>query len=125
MADLSSLSDDELKQRYAAYNQAKPAQPNIDLSTVSDEDLKKLHRGEKPIEFKDAPTTGQIRIPGVKGFADDGISLESKTALHFGPALTDNPKARQEIYVKHLPGATATEDKFGNPMIEYKGKKYY
>jgi hypothetical protein len=83
----------------------------------------------RPLE--DAPTAGHIVLPGVNPFGkkdiegNDALSIASKLALQYGPLSTDNPKARQEIYVKHLPGATAAEDRFGRPMIEYKGKRYY
>src|SRR5262245_50983323 len=140
MTGLENLSDDELKRRYEAYVAAKPqpaqpTKPTIDLSTVSDEDLKKLHAGKQPIEFKDAPTTAQIELPGVvqlpgllgriTGLDKPAMDVGSKAATLYGTLMTDNPRARQEIYVKHLPGAKAVDDKFGNPMIEYQGKKYY
>jgi hypothetical protein len=96
--------------------------------------------GEAPkreLEFPDAPTTARMPLPGLLdksslgglgkylGFGDESMDAGSKLAALFGPTLTDNPTARQEIYAKHVPGATATVDKFGNPMIGYKGKKYY
>lgn len=87
--------------------------------------------GKKQWEHPDAPSTGRLELPGVNPFGkkdiegNDALPIMSKLALQYGTLSTDNPKARQEIYVKHLPGAKAAEDKFGNPMIEYKGKKYY
>ena len=85
---------------------------------------------EHPLEFPDAPTTGHMPLPKTSGALDlppgeKTIPFSSSMALQFGPLLTSDPKARQEIYVKHLPGAKAVDDKYGNPMIEYQGKKYY
>ena len=81
--------------------------------------------------LEDAPTAGNIVLPGVNPFGEKDIEgnkalpIVSKLALQYGPLSTDDPKGRQEIYLKHLPGATAAKDKFGRPMIEYEGKRYY
>ena len=93
---------------------------------------------QKPqLEFPDAPTTAKMTLPGTLdknslfglgkylGFGDDSMPVMDKAAALFGPTLTDNPKARQEIYAKNVPGAEAFDDKFGNPMIRYKGADYY
>src|SRR5262245_27511959 len=87
------------------------------------------------LEYPDAPTTAQIELPGLvklpglvgrlTGLDKDTMSTEAKAATLFGTLTTDNPRARQEIYVKHLPGAEKHDDKYGNPMIRYKGKLYY
>ena len=89
------------------------------------------------LEFPDAPTTAKMPLPGLfdkssfggvgkyLGFGDESMNVGSKAAALFGPTITDNPKARQEIYTKNVPGAEAVSDKFGNPMIKYKGKQYY
>lgn len=83
------------------------------------------------LEFPDAPTTSRIQLPGIAVWngkdveGNEGLSVGGKAATLFGTLMTDNPKARQQIYAKHLPGAKAIEDKFGNPMVEYKGEKFY
>ena len=92
---------------------------------------------KRELEFPDARTTAHLPLPGVfnkrsfgglgkyLGFEDESVGWGSKAAALFGPTLTDNPKARQEIYAKHVPGAEAFEDKFGNPMIRHRGEQYY
>lgn len=129
MADLSAMSDEELRRLYQQQQKASP--PKIDMSKMSDDELRALHAGKKLLEFPDAPTTAYIDVPGVSVFngkdvtGTPGIPFGSAAALKFGTMTTDNPRARQEIYAKHLPGAKAVDDKFGNPMVEYQGKKYY
>lgn len=88
-------------------------------------------QGGPQLEYPDAPTTGRLELPGVAVWngkdvaGNEGLSIGGKAATLYGTLMTDNPKARQQIYAKHLPGAKAVDDKFGNPMIEYKGQKYY
>lgn len=83
------------------------------------------------LEFPDAPTTARMQLPGVAVWngkdveGNEGLSVGGKASTLFGTLMTDNPKARQQIYAKHLPGAKAVEDKYGNPMVEYKGEKFY
>lgn len=134
MADLSQYSDAELA-RLAAQPAAKP---KLDVSSLTDKQLEAISKGRTPIEHEDAPTTGQLELPGVdmsflpEGMrkviglsGKEGLSVPGAAATKFGTLSTGNPRARQEIYTKHLPGAKATDDKFGNPGIEYKGKFYY
>ena len=84
-----------------------------------------------PLEFPDAPTTGHMPLPGIALHngkdieGNPGVSIGAKASTLFGTLMTDSPQARAEIYEKNLPGAKATKDKYGNPMIEYQGKKYY
>ena len=83
------------------------------------------------LEVPDAPTTARMQLPGVAVWngkdveGNEGLSVGGKASTLFGTLMTDNPKARQQIYAKHLPGAKAVEDKYGNPMVEYKGEKFY
>jgi hypothetical protein len=87
----------------------------------------------RPLEFPDAPTTGRMPLPGLALPLNDGkdtegnegLSVGGKAATLFGTLATASPKARQEIYLEHLPGATKHDDKYGNPGIDYKGKFYY
>jgi len=134
MADLSQYSDEELA-RFAAQPAAKP---KLDVSSLTDKQLEAISNGRTPIEHEDAPTTGQLELPGVdmsflpEGMrkvmglsGKEGLTLPGAAATKFGTLSTGNPRARQEIYTKHLPGAKAVDDKFGNPGVEYKGKFYY
>jgi hypothetical protein len=77
------------------------------------------------LEFADAPTIANMPIPGAMDKDFSNSSWGDVLAAKFGPYFTDDPLARQKILAKNLPGAKAVNDKFGNPMVEYKGEKYY
>jgi hypothetical protein len=83
------------------------------------------------LEYPDAKTVARIPLPPQSAISDKdvygrpAIPFSSSMALQFGPLMTSDPIARQQIVAKHLPGAVPTQDKYGNPMIEYKGEKYY
>ena len=95
---------------------------------------------KRELEFPDAPTFAAINhssglkkykspIDALMNIGEASQDLWDKggamLAGSFGPLMTDNPKARQEIVAKQLPGAEAFDDKFGNPMIRHDGKVYY
>jgi len=99
---------------------------------MSDEEIRKVIAKQKPqVEFPDLPTTGRMETPAARlpwedeKSAPDKLSFGSAAAVKYGTLATSDPIARQQIYAKHLPGAKAITDKFGNPMIEYKGQRYY
>jgi hypothetical protein len=77
------------------------------------------------LEFADAPTIANMPTPGALDSDFKNSSWGDVLAAKFGPYFTDDPLARQNILAKRLPGATAVNDKFGNPMVEYKGTRYY
>ena len=92
------------------------------------------------LEFPDAPTFAALEhAHGLKTYKSPldalaNIGEASKDlwakggdilASSLGPLMTDNPRARQEIVAKHLTGAEAVDDKYGNPMIRHNGKLYY
>lgn len=119
MSDWSAfpLADQEDKDPWAAFPKVEAQKPAASNGPQ--------------LEFPDAPTTSRIQLPGLAVWngkdveGNEGLSVGGKAATLFGTLMTDNPKARQQIYAKHLPGAKAVEDKFGNPMIEYKGERFY
>lgn len=78
------------------------------------------------LEFPDAPTIANLTVPGaITAAMDPGYSITDVLAAKYGPSFTDDPRKRQAILARSLPGAKPVNDRFGNPMIEYEGKKYY
>lgn len=78
------------------------------------------------LEFPDAPTIAKLNVPGaISAAMDPGYSITDVLAAKYGPTFTDDPRKRQAILARSLPGAKPVNDRFGNPMIEYEGKKYY
>ena len=137
-AELSALSaqqpppniDEEIAD-WKRYGITPPAQP--DQYGVHDPGASATQEAPpKPkLEYPDAKTVARMPLPPTSAISDKDvygrptIPFSSSMALQFGPLMTSDPIARQEIVLKHLPGAVKAQDKYGNPMIEYKGEKYY
>jgi hypothetical protein len=144
-SDVTKLSDEQLQAELAkiggAATVAPPPAPRETLWPRGADVIEQTPGMKLPtvagappprqLEYPDAPTTGHLPLPGIalSGGKDvegnDGLTVGGKASTLFGTLLTDSPKARQEIYVEHLPGAEAHTDKYGNPMIRYQGKLYY
>lgn len=116
-------------------------QSNRPASTPTSEAPAATEAPQKPqLEFPDAPTFAALDhssvlkkykspIDALRNFGEATSDFlgnsGSMMAGAFGPLMTDNPKARQEIVAKQLRGAEPFEDKYGNPMIRHNGKVYY
>jgi hypothetical protein len=48
-----------------------------------------------------------------------------KIALDVGSVMAGDPAAYADIIEKQLPDAKRSQDKYGNPIIEWRGEKYY
>jgi len=69
----------------------------------------------EPPKFEDLPTLASL--PGAFDLSSPSLSLGLPFAM--------TPEGRMNIIQKALPGATVTEDAYGNPLIEYQGQRYH
>ena len=81
-------------------------------------DIYELATGEGRTEF---PEMGELGTSGpeVPAFSSEGMRILG------GYLSTTDPEAIADIVVKALPNARRRNDKFGNPIISYKGEDYY
>jgi len=80
--------------------------------------LKQQFSGEGRTQYPDAPELGTSG-PSFSPFSEEGLTMAGAYALN------PDEKAVQDIAAETLPGAKASLDDYGNPMIELEGKKYY
>ena len=69
----------------------------------------------EPPKFEDLPTLASL--PGAFDLSSPSLSIGLPFAM--------TPEGRMNIIQKALPGATVTEDAYGNPLIEYQGQRYH
>ena len=123
---------------------SEPGAPGDDAIVTPWE--KDKYKGKK-LQFPELPTTAELdtaKAVGMKQsrgtpfsnikdvwdapgdhWRDFSSKFGSLMTGSMGPLFTDNPRARQQIYAKHLPGVKETTDIYGNPMIEHDDKRYY
>ena len=73
--------------------------------------------------YEDYPTFAEFdpsNLPSQKGF--DPVR---NAKLLFGYSFANGPQERADIIQKNIPEAEFAEDKYGNPLVSFDGKKYH
>jgi len=73
--------------------------------------------------YEDYPTIDQYRAFKMSGTGE--LPFMNELALKWGTAFSSNPQQITDIIKKNAPNAKFTTDRFGNPMAELEGQKYY
>lgn len=73
--------------------------------------------------YEDYPTIAEWEIPGLLSGSD--MSAGQIASTKFGLPFTSNNQQITDILKKNVPNSKFTTDRFGNPMTEIDGKKYY
>ena len=73
--------------------------------------------------YENYPTIDQYRAFKLAGTGE--LPLMNELALKWGTAFSSNPQQVTDIIKNNVPNARFTTDKYGNPMTELEGQKYY